>query len=53
MSQSVHAEHDIVREADRRSPAQQQADAKSAERRVDAGAPIVERVRNVGGRLMA
>jgi hypothetical protein len=53
MSQSVHAEHEIVRDADRRSPAQQQADAKSAQRRADLDAPIVERVRNVGGRLMA
>jgi len=46
-------DHKIVRDADRRPPAQQQADAKPAQRRVEAEAPAIERVRNVGGRLMA
>ena len=53
MSQPATVDHKIVRDADRRLSAQQQADAKLAPRRAAAEAPVVERVRNVGGRLMA
>jgi hypothetical protein len=53
MPDSAVVDHKIVRDADRRSSAQQQADAKPASGRSPAEAPVVERVRNVGGRLMA
>jgi len=46
-------DHKIVRDADRRASAQPQAEAKAAQRHTQAEAPVVERVRNVGGRLMA
>lgn len=51
MSQSAVMEREIVRETDRRSPPTQ-TDAKVVAPRTQAPA-AVERVRNVGGRLMA
>jgi hypothetical protein len=53
MSQSTVVEHKIARDADSRSTARPQPDAKATTRPVEAEAPVVERVRNVGGRLMA
>lgn len=52
MSQSAVMEREIVRETDRRSPPTQ-TDAKVVAPRTQAPAAVVERVRNVGGRLMA
>jgi hypothetical protein len=53
MTQSAVTEHKIVRDAEPRSAAHPQTDAKAKTRPAEAEAPIVERVRNVGGRLMA
>jgi hypothetical protein len=53
MTQPAAIERDKPRDADRRSAPQPQTDATPVARRVVVEAPAVERVRNVGGRLMA
>jgi hypothetical protein len=53
MSHSAVVDHEVVRDTAPRSPAQPPADAKAKTRSVEAEAPAGERVRNVGGRLMA
>jgi len=53
MTHSTVAAHDVVRDTAPRSPAHQPTEAPAKTRSVEADAPVVERVRNVGGRLMA
>jgi len=53
MSHSAVADHEVVRNAAPRPSVPPQTDAKAKTRAVEAEAPAAERVRNVGGRLMA
>jgi len=53
MTHSTVADHEVVRDTAPRSPVPSQTDTKAKTRSVEAEAPVGERVRNVGGRLMA